>query len=49
MKTLNIVLALIVLGIGVYMTVSYWNAALPPTLSGIAFIAIAIHNLLKKA
>ncbi len=48
MKSLEALLSIIILLIGLYMTVSFWGGELtPPVLSGIAFIAIAVRQLLK--
>ena len=46
MKILHLLLALAAAGIGVYMTLTYWGAALPPTLSGLAFIALGLNQLM---
>lgn len=42
------VLNALILVIGLYMTISYVKVALPPTLSGIAFIFIAAIGFIPK-
>ena len=41
------VLGLAVLIIGIYMVVKFYGAALPPVLSGIAFILLGLGQLIE--
>ena len=45
---INVILSIVVAGIGVFMVVKFAGKALPPQLSGIAFILIGIALLIKK-
>ncbi len=47
-KTIEHTLNAATIAIGVYMLVSYAGAALPPALSGVAFVLIGISLLLSS-
>lgn len=48
MKALTTILNIAVIVIGIFMIVKYAASALPPLLSGIAFVLLGIAHLLEK-
>lgn len=48
MKNLALLLDLLVIGIGVYMVFAFMSVAVPPVLSGVAFVAIGLKDILSS-
>lgn len=47
-NSIQVILSIIVIVIGIFMVVRYIGSALPPAMSGIAFILIGIVLLMNK-
>jgi len=47
-KNLSLLLNLLVTGIGVYMVLVFMSVAVPPVLSGVAFVAIGLNGFLNR-